>query len=91
MDTTMQVAGRGAEGTARPGRTFSLDESAVGVYVVSNTGEMASREPIEAQRDGVILKPELMAYDRPYPFVLLGVSVLAVRRSDESIDFYHLP
>lgn len=57
----------------------------------ASSGDTVSTEPIEFVGDRAVFKPERMLVDRSYPFEFLGARMVAVKRADESIDFYHLP
>lgn len=53
--------------------------------------EICEPAPIEASGEGVVIRPEFMAVDQPILFRLLEKNVVAVKRRDDSIDFYHVP
>ena len=55
------------------------------------TEEVVIEWPIEHDGESVVLEPRYMEVDEAYSFRFLGHHLLAVKRADESIDFYYLP
>jgi hypothetical protein len=53
--------------------------------------EMCEPAAIEAAGEGIVVRPEFMPVGKPYLFALLDKNVVAVKRADDSIDFYHVP
>ncbi len=65
--------------------TFAESQGGTGVTFSS------SRQVVEyGKDDSVILNPELMMADTPQPFAFLGHDFVAIKRDNESIDFYFL-
>ena len=59
---------------------------------LSGTGmaETLSTDPIEMRGESVVFKPENMMPGKSYPFEFRGVSAVAIKRTDGSIDFFHI-
>jgi hypothetical protein len=49
---------------------------------------MSSWEPVLYEGESAILNPKAMAAGEPYPFLLAGVWLVAIKGDDDSIDVY---
>ena len=56
-----------------------------------NDGRLVTRNnPVEYEDGKPILNPSAMVPDIPYPFSAYGIVVWAIKRMDDSIEFYYL-
>lgn len=88
----VQFSGQVLHGESNPSKP--VPSCGPGHVEISGTGRFAetvTTDPIEMRGASIFFKPEYMRVGRAYPFDFEGASLVAVKRHDGSIDFYHLP